>query len=121
MFTPPLHHSPPPQPAPAPTGTPDCPFTLRVAGELIPVASAPDSDRYILSCRSEEARGEVAALLPSLRYLTDSMPLLVGTLSREELQALCRNETAAAAVRYIERDEKVTVAAGGGGGGRVSV
>lgn len=88
-----------------------------MAGELIPVASAPESDRYILSCRSEEARGEVAALLPQLRYLTDSMPLLVGTLTRSELQELCQNATAAAAIAYIERDEKVTI----GGGGKVSV
>lgn len=99
-----------PAPAPWPADGPDCPFTVRVAGELISVADAPDSERYIVSCRSEEARRQLAALVPSLQPLTQSMPLLVGTLTREELQALCQNPVAVAAIRYIERDEKVSIA-----------
>ena len=81
-----------------------------MAGELIPISAAPEMERYIVSCHSEQQRRELAALLPSLQYLTESMPLLVGTLSREELQALCDNLVAADAIRYIERDEKVTIA-----------
>lgn len=69
-----------------------------------------------MSCHSQDARRQLVALVPSLEYLTDSMPLLVGTLTREELQALCTNPVAVAAIKYIERDEKVTIA-----GGKVSI
>ncbi|PRW32973.1 peptidyl-dipeptidase Dcp [Chlorella sorokiniana] len=106
------------QPAPAPglPDAPDCPFTVRVGGELIAPADFPQSERYIVATHSEEHRRQLAALVPSLQYLTESMPLLVGTLTREELQAMCENPVAAAAIRYIERDEKVSIA-----GGKVSI
>lgn len=96
-------------------GTPDCPFTLRVAGQLIPVAQAPDRDRYIISTHTEEQRRQLSDLLaatlppPTPTYLTDGMPLLVGSLSRADLQWLCQDPVASACIRYIERDEKVSV------------
>lgn len=38
------------EPAPAPADVPGgCPFTLRVAGILIPVSQAPEQARYIIS------------------------------------------------------------------------
>lgn len=105
--------APAPGPAAAAGAAADCPFTLRVGGVLIPVAEAPDKERYIVSCRSEEHRRQLAQALPQLVYLTEGTPLLVGTLSREELLWMCQDPAAAAAVDYIERDEIVTIAAAG--------
>lgn len=115
--------------------TPDCPFTLRVAGDLIPVARASEQPtRYILAAHTEEERRRLAPLLAAhvaapFRDLTQSMPLLLGSMTRAELQWLCADPAAAPLVRYVERDEKVSVLdgggssgeAGGGGGGRVGI
>lgn len=108
--------------------TPDCPFTLRVAGELIPIADASEQPtRYIVAAHTEEERRRLAVLLAAKvadppRDLTVSMPLLLLSMTRAELQWLCADPTAAPLVRYIERDEKVSLAGGGeagGGGGRI--
>lgn len=48
------------------------------------VAQAPDMERYIIACHTEEQRRQLADLLaatlppPPPQYLTESMPLLVG-------------------------------------------
>lgn len=103
--------------------TPDCPFTLRVAGELIPIAAASEQPtRYIVASHTEEERRRLAPLLAAnvaapFRDLTTSMPLLLGSLTRAELQWLCADPAAAPLVRYIERDEKVQLAASDGEAG----
>lgn len=51
------------------------------------------------------AGGGAAALAP----LTQTMPLLVGNLSRAHLLWLCQDLQASACVDYIERDEKVSI------------
>ncbi|KAL4448844.1 hypothetical protein ABPG77_007561 [Micractinium sp. CCAP 211/92] len=112
-------HADAPGPAPATAGS--CPFTLRVAGQLIPVAQAPEEARYIVACHSMEQRGQLAELVaaarrngtagaaPPLAPLTQTMPLLVGNLSRADLLWLCHDVRASACVDYIERDEQVSI------------
>lgn len=150
-------------PGPAPAPADGCPFTLRVAGQLIPVARAPQEARYIIvsagsvicirvvpggrglalppvtcllphsallgaaraltevqACRSMEQRAQLAELMAAgkqggagggaaaLAPLTQTMPLLVGNLSRAHLLWLCQDLQASACVDYIERDEKVS-------------
>ncbi|KAL4422847.1 hypothetical protein ABPG75_009044 [Micractinium tetrahymenae] len=108
-------------PAPGPAAPDGCPFTLRVAGQLIPVAQAPEEARYILACHSMDQRVQLAELVaaakqngtaggtPPLAPLTQTTPLLVGNLSRADLLWLCQDVQASACVDYIERDEKVSL------------
>lgn len=64
-----------------------------------------------------EQRAELADLLAAthpadsrpLEPLTQTMPLLVGTLTRAQLVWLCQSSEASALVRYIERDEQVSL------------
>ncbi|PSC76124.1 NADPH:quinone reductase [Micractinium conductrix] len=102
-----------PAAAPAPPG---CAFTLRVDGQLIPVAEAPEvATRYIISAHSMEQRTTLQHLLegalagPAPTSLTATMPLLVGNLSRTELLWLCQDPQASACVNYIESDQKVSL------------
>ncbi|KAL4857447.1 hypothetical protein ACK3TF_002317 [Chlorella vulgaris] len=98
----------------------DCPFTLRIGGELVPVNEAPDYERYIIGAWTMAKRAELlelvaaaAELEPSdtegLGPLTAGMPLLVGNLSRTALLWMCADPQAASCVEYVERDEQVSL------------
>lgn len=99
----------------------DCPFTVRIGGELVPVGDVPDQERYIISAKSLPQRqelldriGAAPELDPSdaqaLAPLTDTMPLLVGNLSRSMLLWLCQDPQASAAIEYVEEDQQVSLA-----------
>lgn len=55
-------HADAPGPAPATAGS--CPFTLRVAGQLIPVAQAPEEARYIVVSIGSLALGRCGVWQP---------------------------------------------------------
>jgi hypothetical protein len=84
------------------------------------VSDAPDFERYIISAFSLQQREELLGLVAAaaelqpedtdeLAALTESMPLLVGGLSRAALLWMCASPQAAACIEYVERDEKVSL------------
>lgn len=97
------------------------PALLHAGGELVPVGDVPDQERYIISAKSLPQRqelldriGAAPELDPSdaqaLAPLTDTMPLLVGNLSRSMLLWLCQDPQASAAIEYVEEDQQVSLA-----------
>lgn len=54
-------------------------------------------------------RNGTAGAAPPLAPLTQTMPLLVGNLSRADLLWLCHDVRASACVDYIERDEQASI------------
>lgn len=70
-------------------------FSLQQREELLQIVAA------AAELQPEDTEG--------LAALTETMPLLVGGLSRAALLWMCASPQAAACIDYVERDEKVSL------------